>query len=83
MAILDHVDNLRSLVARNAINWYFFIRNSNINEISIADMFTFCGKIMDSELELIIPKLIKKYADTNKFFELETDRLLFFVNNHI
>jgi len=63
MAVLDQVDNLRSLVSRNAIT-------------CMGDIFVKLGKLVDAELDYVLPRLLKKYGESNKFYEEETDRAL-------
>eukprot|EP01119_Soliformovum_irregulare_P008069 TRINITY_DN2089_c0_g1_i1.p1 TRINITY_DN2089_c0_g1~~TRINITY_DN2089_c0_g1_i1.p1 ORF type:complete len:929 (+),score=276.79 TRINITY_DN2089_c0_g1_i1:100-2886(+) len=63
LAILDGVDNLRSLVSRNAI-------------ACVGDMFTYLGKYLDSEVDLVLPRMFKKYADSNKFIEEDLDKAI-------
>ena len=53
-SVLKAVDNLRSAVAKNAI-------------LTIADMWLGMGRVMDPELNLVAPVLLKRFADTNGF----------------
>ncbi|GMH83835.1 hypothetical protein TrST_g9389 [Triparma strigata] len=53
-SVLKAVDNLRSTIAKNAM-------------LTIADMWMGMGRVMDPELNLVAPMLVKRFADTNGF----------------
>jgi hypothetical protein len=53
LALVECVDNLRSLVSKNAIQGIAF-RNIRFSHSGFADMFFFIKKGMDSELEIVV-----------------------------
>ena len=54
LQVLRHVDNLRSAVAKNAL-------------LTIIDMFTGLGQLMDPELGPVMPVLLKSASSGNQF----------------
>ena len=62
VAVLAAVKNLRSSVTKNAL-------------LCLGDLFRGLGRRMDAELVTILPSLLKKCADTNKFVKAEAQKV--------
>jgi len=69
ICVLDAMDNLRSLVSRNAMN-------------CIGEMCVLLPKLLDPELDTVIPRLMKKYCESIKFYEEEADKALHKLTDH-
>eukprot|EP01116_Phalansterium_solitarium_P013299 TRINITY_DN3064_c1_g1_i1.p1 TRINITY_DN3064_c1_g1~~TRINITY_DN3064_c1_g1_i1.p1 ORF type:complete len:672 (-),score=296.70 TRINITY_DN3064_c1_g1_i1:282-2297(-) len=63
VAVLQHVENLRSGVMKNAIVCY-------------GDLFKALARHLEPELEIFVPKLMGRYAETSTFLVKELDRTL-------
>jgi hypothetical protein len=63
MLLTSFVNNLRSTLSKNAIICY-------------DDLFKNIGRVIDSDLELIVPSLMKKTAEANHFINNEAEKTL-------
>ncbi len=63
MDVLALVENLRSSVAKNAL-------------LCLNELIVVIGKQVDSEMELIFDRVIKKAADTNVFISAQVQKVM-------
>ena len=69
LSVLKAVENLRSSVAKNAL-------------LCLGDVLKGFRRRMDPEIITILPVLLKRCADTNKFVNAEAVKVCFFCNKH-
>jgi len=63
LSVLTLVESLRSSVSKNAL-------------IALNDMFEHIPRLIESELDILLPTLLKKCTDTNIFIASEADSAL-------
>ena len=69
LAVLRHVENLRSAIAKNAL-------------LAIADFFSGLRNMMDAELTAVVPHLLKRASDTNSFLIESAEQALMAMSAH-